>query len=108
MSPTSRTLARLKKLGYDADVVERWIPRARVRKDVAGCIDVLAYHPELGIVGIQATTATNHAHRRVKAMQEPRLRRWLQARGQFQIWSWSKHGRFWTCRTESIQLGDLA
>lgn len=107
MSPTGRTLARLKKLGYDADVVERWIPRARVRKDVAGCIDVLAYQAVWGIVGIQATTATNHAHRRVKALQEPRLRRWLQAGGQFQIWSWAKHGRLWQCRTEVISLRDL-
>lgn len=85
--PTARTLAQLRRDGFHADVVERWIPQARKRKDVAGCIDVIAYGTYDGIIGIQTTSATNHAARRTKAVAEPRLQAWLRSGGKFEIWS---------------------
>jgi hypothetical protein len=36
MSPTQRSLAHLRRLGYQARVVERWNPFARVRQDLFG------------------------------------------------------------------------
>jgi hypothetical protein len=43
MSPTGRTLAHLRKLGFPrVQVVEHWNPHARVRQDLFSCLDVLA------------------------------------------------------------------
>ena len=44
MSPTQRSLAHLKALGYQARVVEKWNPFAKVRQDLFGG-DVLALKP---------------------------------------------------------------
>ncbi len=107
MKPTARTLQQIRKDGlYEADVVERWIPQARKRKDVAGCIDVIAYGSCLPILGIQTTSASNHSARRKKALAEPRLRAWLLAGGAFQIWSWSQNRstRRWALRREEITI----
>jgi hypothetical protein len=42
MSPTQRTLEYLRLSGYPlVGVVERWIPRALVRQDLFGILDVL-------------------------------------------------------------------
>jgi hypothetical protein len=103
-SPTARTLqyAR-KKLGAQADVVEKRLPHTFTTKDVAGCIDVVAYGARVGILGIQTTSGKNHASRRKKALAEPKLRDWLRGGGQFEIWSWSKlsTGR-WHLRRERV------
>lgn len=107
-SPTQRTLARLRETpGVSADVVEKWIPQARRRKDVAGCIDVVAYGRPVGVLGVQTTSATNHAARRTKALAEPRLRQWLAGQARFEIWSWRKVKARWVCRVEAVTLADL-
>lgn len=59
------------------------------------------------IIGIQATSGTNHAARIAKAKAEPRLRHWVDAGGRFEIWSWAKRGargkrKTWTLRTEEV------
>src|SRR5690606_37554474 len=45
-SPTARTLAWLREQGWDADVVERWVPGAKVRRDFLGFADILAIRGE--------------------------------------------------------------
>lgn len=67
VSPTQRTLALLREEGWPlVQVVEHWVPRARRRRDLYGLLDVLAVHPERGLLGVQVTTATNVAHRAAK------------------------------------------
>ena len=94
MTPTQRTLELLRELGYEPDVTERWIPKVKIRKDLYGCIDVLAAHPTHGILGVQATSDNggNMSARIHKALQEPRLAVWLAAGGQFEVWAWGKRG----------------
>lgn len=111
--PTQRTLIRLRASGFGCDVVERWIPQARKRKDVAGCIDIIAWKPGEGILGIQATSDSNHAARRTKAIAEPRLREWLESGGRFCIYSWGMKGskgtrKLWTLRVEEIKPRHLS
>jgi hypothetical protein len=112
VSPTARALADLREMGFVADVVERWIPRARVRKDFAGCIDIIAFD-DWRTIGIQATSGANHAQRVAKAKAEPRLRKWLTApHRRFEAWSYSKRGergkrKLWTLRREEVLLKDL-
>lgn len=111
MSPTARTLALLRKEGYTAQVVERFCPYSRRRIDLFSCIDIVALRPG-ETMGIQATSGTNHSHRRDKAVAEPKLREWLLADNRFEIWSWSKIGpqgkaKRWVERREEIALKDL-
>lgn len=111
-SPTARSLKHAReKLGWHVDVVERWIPRVNIRKDLFGVIDLVAIAGSQ-IVGIQATTGAHHAHRREKALAEPRLRAWLAAGGGFEVWSWEKQGpvgkrKVWMIRRERIELKNL-
>jgi hypothetical protein len=42
MTPMARTLAFLRGCGHAADVVERWLPRVNVRRDLFHCIDIVA------------------------------------------------------------------
>lgn len=86
MSPTARTLKQLREDGWVADVVERWIPGANVRRDFLGGIDVIAAHDIHGIVGIQVTTASNASSRVKKLLAEPRMKTWLAAFGKLQVW----------------------
>ncbi len=57
MTPTQRTLKVLRERGYVADVVERWLPHVKVRKDLFGLFDVLAVGAD--VVGVQCTSGSN-------------------------------------------------
>ena len=59
MTPTAFTLRYLRRSGYLAEVVERWIPGANIRKDLFGIIDLVAITVDEPILGIQATSLTN-------------------------------------------------
>ena len=109
MTPTARTLVLLRRRGYMADVAERWIPRANIRRDLFGRIDVAAVHPqEPGVLGVQATTAPHVSARVKKATALPALRAWLDAGNRFQVWGWRKTGQRWKVRIVSVQAGDMA
>lgn len=89
-SPTSRTLAELKRRGWTAQVVERFNTFSKKRVDLFGVIDIVAIVPGRGILGIQATSGTNHTSRADKVLDEPRAHAWVAAGGLLQVWSWSK------------------
>jgi hypothetical protein len=90
-SPTARTLARLRELGYRADVVERRLPGCFVTRDLFGIIDVVAARPG-EVLGVQCTSASNLAARLAKAKDAPGLTDWLAAGARFEVWGWSKRG----------------
>jgi hypothetical protein len=119
--PTQRTIAELKALGAEVQIVERWNPFAKRRVDLFGFIDILAL---LGpnILAIQTTGGAggNHAKRRTKILAEPRALAWLKAGGLIELWSWAlrtspvrkKNGKrskvkVWTCRKEAITLEQI-
>jgi hypothetical protein len=108
-SPTARSLEECRKRGWHAGVVEQTIPHTFIKRDLFGIIDIVAITPD-GIVGIQATSGTNHAARIAKAQAEPRLSAWLGARATFVVWSWRKGGakgtrKVWQLREEHIVSG---
>lgn len=116
-SPTARTLAKLRAEGWTAAVVERWNPHVRIRQDLGGGIDVLAWKPRCGlhwpaqILGVQACAGSGHAAHRAKLLAEPRMAIWLAAGGRLEIWSWAKRGargerKLWECRVEVLRLSD--
>ncbi len=111
-SPTQRTLAKLHVSGYVTDIVEYWHAHAGVRKDLYGCIDVIACGDGAygrGIIGVQATSASNHSARVTKSLAIPALKVWLESGGRFQVWSWGRKGKQgekkrWRVRIEEVRL----
>lgn len=109
-TPTSRTLDRLRSEGWIPEVVEQKIhipgPKPRMfKRDLFGCIDVIACHKKLGqTLGVQCTTGDNHAARRTKALAEPRLKTWLLCGNRFEVWSWRKVDGRWQVRQEAVSL----
>lgn len=62
-SPTQRTLAEMRKRGYElVDVVERWLPWVKQRKDLFGIGDVMAVGTP-GVAIVQTTSGSNLAAR---------------------------------------------
>jgi hypothetical protein len=90
-------------------VVERWIPKANVRRDLFGCIDVVAVRRgESGVLAIQATTLAHVSARLAKAKGRPELRTWLAAGNRFEVWGWSYRGRRWVVKRVALRGEDLA
>jgi hypothetical protein len=103
MTPTARTLAALRKLGYLAAVVEKWLPRIKRRQDLFGFGDVLAVHPgDRVFMIVQATTGSNVASRLNKARALPALTTWLGAGGTFEVWGWKKMKGRWHVRRVAV------
>lgn len=106
MSPTQRSLAHLKALGYTAKVVEKWNPFAHIRQDLFG-IDVLALKVGEPVLVVQATSGTNHSARRTKLESSGFIALWKQSGAALEIWSWSKRGprgrrKIWQLRREAL------
>jgi hypothetical protein len=106
MSLTQRSLAHLKALGYQAKVVEKWNPFAKIRQDLFGA-DVLALKRGAPVLVIQATTGANHVSRRTKLEASGFTALWTGAGAVLEIWSWKKAGprgqrKTWTLRRERL------
>jgi hypothetical protein len=106
MSPTQRSLAHLKALGYAAKVVEHWNPWAKIRQDLFG-VDLLALKPGEPVLAVQCTTGSHHAARRVKLEDGGFVDLWKGSFASLEIWSWAKQGprgqrKVWTVRREAL------
>lgn len=111
-SPTARTLQALREAGYLAEVVEKWIPMAKIRKDLFGIIDIVAIKKgQPGSLGIQATSGSNVSSRVKKALANPNLQTWLETGNRFQVWGYAKQGKRgerkrWAARCLEAQVKD--
>lgn len=68
MSPTQRTLKKLRKDGYTCAIVEKWNQFAKIRQDLFGFIDILAIR-ENEVCGIQACHISD-IYKRIKKIRE--------------------------------------
>lgn len=107
MTPTARTLAHARKLGFLIGVVERYNSFTRQRADLFGFVDLIACRPGVGVIGIQATTGDHHAERKAKILTNPDLPTILASGLRVELWTWSKRGdrgkrKCWTLRREEI------
>jgi hypothetical protein len=107
-SPTARTLAELRRLGYLAEKVEQRLPRVYVTRDLFGIIDVLAVRPG-EVLGVQCTSGSNAAARVKKALATSALRVLLAAGVLFEVWGWRKsvRSRRWELTRRPLTLADL-
>lgn len=101
MSPAARSTALLKAEGYAVDTVERWIPGARIRRDLFGLFDLLAIR-EGSTLAVQVTTGDHLADRRRKVLASPLLERVQAAGWRIELHGWAKRGNRWRCRREAL------
>ncbi len=101
-SPTQRTLAKLRKEGYRAAVVERWNAHAGIRQDLYGCVDILGIK-EGETLAVQACSYSG-VSARVKKIAECESTPDIRAAGwRFEVHGWRKNtkGR-WECRVVDV------
>ena len=104
-SPTQLSLKWLRQHGFKAEVVEKWIPRANVRKDLFGCIDIVAIHAEQKLtLGVQVTSYSNMAARKKKAEALEDIKTWLQVGNQFVIHGWQKKNNRWILKQRPFEM----
>ncbi len=118
MSPTQRTLKRLRGQGYRTAVVERWLRYAGQfgkRQDMFGIIDVLAINSEEDL-GIQCCAGSVKSH--LTKLLEERNQEcfdWLECpHRRLEIWAWRKllkkrggKAKIWSPNIVEITLEDL-
>ena len=106
MTHTQRTLKLMRERGWIAEVTERWIPGANIRKDLWTFCDVLCIHPESGeILAVQTTSASNMAAR-VKKIRDCELTPIVRKCGiGIHVHGWiapTKNKRRWTVREKDL------
>lgn len=108
----ARTVERLRKLGYMAQVVEQWITHAYCYRDLFYAFDVLAVRHDAGVIGIQCTTDSGLSDHRRALIDNPNLVTWLKSGARCQLWAWRTVGTGerprWHVRLEEAHLVDEA
>jgi hypothetical protein len=112
MSPTQRSLKKLRAEGWTCAIVERWNPWAKVRSDLFGFIDILAMSGDC-LLAIQTTSGDNVSKRidKIKTAQAASL--WLESPSRkIIVHGWRKIGargkrKLWECREVEITRGTL-
>jgi hypothetical protein len=94
----------MRERGYLAEVVERWIPGANIRKDFAGFIDILCVHRErIGdVVGVQATSGDNVSHRVEKIINHENVGAVRKGGIKILVHGWKKRKGRWQLREVDI------
>ena len=101
MSPTARTLKLLRDDGWTADVVERWIPGANIRKDFLGIIDIIAIRRDTTLA-VQCTSGSNLSARIKKLSESPNLSKLRMANWRIECWGWRKTKEGWGAKVVDI------
>ena len=99
---TEFTMKLYRDAGCVVDKAEYWNSFARIRKDLFGCIDLVALSPNDNIVAIQSTSASCRSAHKKKILAEPRIKRWLECGGKFHLVSWRKVKNRWKPRIDPI------
>lgn len=111
MSPTQRTLAKLRADGWTAAVTERWNAYAKIRQDLFGFVDVLAVAAGRGALAVQCTSGPHVADRVLKIRDLPAVRAWLESPAKLEVWGWRKVGprgkrKLWEVRRVMLGIAD--
>lgn len=115
MKTTERTMRWLKRQGYTPGLVERRLPFAFTTADLFGVIDIVAMKAGEPLVGVQATSGSEHAAHLRKIVESEHAPTWLRAGGRLWLVSWAmrcKGGvrgarKVWTPRVQEITLADF-
>ena len=89
MTPTQRTLAKLRKDGWTAAVTEHWNAHAHIRQDLFGFIDIVAFC-DSETLAVQATSYAGVSARIKKLRALDTVRDWCAGGRRCEIWGWRK------------------
>lgn len=102
-SPTQRTLKHMRDAGFTAEVVEKWIPGANIRKDLFGFIDILGVHPDTGeVLAVQSTSHSNVSARVRKITDHENLPIVRLAGWTLHVHGWRKVGNRWQVTVKDL------
>lgn len=102
-SPTQRSLAHMRGLGFYAEVVERYNPFSRTRHDLFGFGDLLCVHMETGDLAlVQTTSASNVSARINKIATHENLSLVRKAGFSIFVHGWYKSKGRWIVRVEDV------
>jgi hypothetical protein len=90
VTPTQRTLAKLRADGWTTAIVEHWNAHARVRQDLFGFIDILALR-DGETLAVQATSGSNVAARVAKIAESETAPIVRKAGWRIEVWGWRKN-----------------
>ena len=107
-SPVARSLAHLRAAGFWVDTVEHWNSFAKVRRDLWGVGDLLAFDARQTLL-VQCTTAENLAAREKKVRKWAGLADWLVGGRRFLLHGWALRGergkrKTWQCVQREVRL----
>lgn len=102
MTPSARSIQKLRSAGWLVNRCEYWNPFARVRVDLFGVADLICVHPENDtVLLVQCTSASNFASRLKKVLASHEAKLWMRAPGRsiaIHGWRKSRRTRRWTLR----------
>ncbi len=112
MSPTARTIKRLKAEGWAVAVVEKKVPYTFTSVDLFGIGDLLAMRAGEPLVLIQCTSGANVSSRRRKSLASPHLATWLSTGARFVVHGWARQGKagyrkLWVLRVVELTVADV-
>lgn len=96
-SPTTRTLALLRKQGYTAGVVEKWNSHAKIRQDLFGILDIVAVGNG-ETIGVQCTSYPNVSARVNKIEASEAISELRKAGWRILVHGWRKPKHRWEVR----------
>lgn len=101
MTPTQRSLAKLRADGYHCEIVEKWNPYARIRQDLWGFVDILAIR-EGEVLAVQVTSRGNVSARVNKITEHENLPIVRKAGIRIEVHGWGKLKAGWDCRVVDL------
>lgn len=93
----------MRKLGFHAEVTEKWVPGANIRKDLWTFCDVLCLHRESAeLVAVQTTSYANIAAR-VNKITDCELTPLIRKAGiAIHVHGWRKVGNRWQVKVKDL------
>ena len=107
MSPTQRSLKKLRADGWFVAIVEKWNSFTHIRQDLWGFGDLLAIRGDTALI-VQTTSGANVAARLEKIKAIPAAEAWLQSpTRRIVVHGWRKAGargkrKLWDCREVEV------
>jgi hypothetical protein len=110
-STTQRSLRKLRDEGWTCAITEHWNQWAKVRQDLFGFGDILAFQGDV-TMAVQTTSGAHVGNRMQKIMASPIAKLWCSAGLRtIVIHGWAKRGprgarKVWTCREVTVLFND--
>jgi hypothetical protein len=100
-SPTQLSLKKLREEGWLAEVVEKWVPGANIRKDLWGWVDIVALKDGVTLA-VQTTSYSNMSARAKKIAESETIAEVRKANWSIEIHGWHKKDNRWVVKVNDI------